>query len=128
MTADAARAAAQRLATGPLVAITWPTDQSSAWKIAYARAGGPAEIAVDDATGAVTPPQPPRPETNARLMRRLHDGTNMGPVWQVIIFLGGIIPAILAVTGIVMWLRSRGWRAALAKKRRTAKLSPQLAE
>ena len=128
MTADAARAAAQRLATGPLVAITWPTDQSSAWKIAYARAGGPAEIAVDDATGAVTPPQPPRPETNARLMRRLHDGTNMGPVWQVIIFLGGIIPAILAVTGIVMWLRSRGWRAALARKRKAAKLAPQPAE
>jgi len=128
MTADAASAAARHLATGPLVTITWPTDQSSTWKIAYARAGGPAETAVDDATGAVTPPQPPRPETNARLMRRLHDGTNMGPVWQVIIFLGGIIPAILAVTGIVMWLRSRGWRAALAKKRRTAKLSPQLAE
>ena len=66
----------------------------------------------------VTPPRPPRPETNARLMRRLHDGTDMGPVWQAIIFLGGIIPAILAVTGIVMWLRSRGWRAALAGRKR----------
>ena len=53
-------------------------------------------------------------------MRRLHDGTGMGPVWQSLIFLGGIIPAILAVTGIVMWLRSRGWRAALAKQRKAA--------
>jgi uncharacterized iron-regulated membrane protein len=128
MTADAARAAAQPLATGPLVAITWPTDQSSGWKIAFARDGGPAEIAVDDATGTVTRPQGPPPETNARLMRRLHDGTGMGPVWRAIIFLGGIIPAILAVTGIVMWLRSRGWRAALAGKRKAVKLAPQPAE
>ena len=53
------------------------------WKIAFAREGGPAEVAVADATGEVTPPRPPRPETSARLMRRLHDGTGMGPVWQI---------------------------------------------
>lgn len=128
MTADSARAAAQRLATGALVAITWPTDQSGAWKIAFARGGGTAEIAVDDATGVVTPPRAPQPETNARLMRRLHDGTAMGPVWRTIIFLGGIVPAILAITGIIMWLRSRGWRAALARKRKGVTLAPQLAE
>jgi len=28
-------------------------------------------------------------------------------VWQMIIFVGGILPAILAVTGILMWLRTR---------------------
>jgi hypothetical protein len=128
MTADAALAAAQPHATGALVTITWPTDQAGEWKIAFARAGGPAEVSVADAGGTVTPPRPPRPETNARLMRRLHDGTGMGPLWQAIIFIGGIIPAILAVTGIVMWLRSRGWRAALAKKRKAVKLAPQPAE
>ena len=70
-----------------------------------------------DATGEVTPPRPPRPETNARLMRRLHDGTGMGLVWQIVIFIGGIIPALLAITGLVMWWRSRGWKAALKRKR-----------
>jgi hypothetical protein len=40
-------------------------------------------------------------------MRRLHDGTGMGPVWQTIIFIGGILPALLAVTGTTMWLRIR---------------------
>jgi uncharacterized iron-regulated membrane protein len=34
----------------------------------------------------------------------------MGPIWQIVIFLGGIAPAVLAVTGIVMWLRTRKWR------------------
>ena len=33
-------------------------------------------------------------------MRRIHDGTGMGAVWQVIIFLGGVLPTALAVTGV----------------------------
>lgn len=127
MTADVALAAARPHATGPLVTVAWPTDQASEWKIAFAREGGPAEVEITDATGEVKAPRAPRPETRARLMRRLHDGTGMGLTWQVVIFLGGIIPAILSVTGIVMWLRSRGWRAKLATKRK-AKLTPQPAE
>lgn len=132
MTAEAALAAATPAGGGgALVSVTWPTDQTSDWKISFAREGGPAEVSVDDATGAVTPPRPPRPETNARLMRRLHDGTGMGIVWQILIFLGGIIPAILSVTGLVMWWRSRGWKQALAKKRKEKALgaaAPQPAE
>ena len=73
---------------------------------------------MNDASGKITPPKQPRPETRARLMRRLHDGTGMGAIWQTIIFIGGIIPALLAITGIVMWLRSRGWRARLRQRRR----------
>ena len=34
-------------------------------------------------SGEVTPPRPPRPETRARTMRRWHDGTGMGLVWQI---------------------------------------------
>jgi uncharacterized iron-regulated membrane protein len=130
---DAALAAARPLARGArLSGITWPTDRSREWKIAYDRAG---EIAVDDATGAASAPgrgagagAPQRP-----LMRRLHDGTGLGPVWQTIIFIGGIVPAILAVTGMIMWLRSRGWRRKLAQKRKArgvggGEAAPQAAE
>jgi uncharacterized iron-regulated membrane protein len=117
MTVDSALAAARPLAPGRLVSIAWPTDQAPEWKLAFARQGGPAEVKIGDGDGAVTPPKPARPETLARTMRRWHDGTGMGPIWQAIIFLGGIAPALLAVTGIIMWLRSRGWRARLRKKR-----------
>ena len=117
MTEDAALAAAQPHATGPLATIAWPTDQSPQWKVSFGREGGPAEVEVGDANGEVTPPRPPRPETRARLMRRWHDGAGMGLAWQIIVFIGGIIPAALAITGIVMWLRSRGWRAKLRRKR-----------
>jgi hypothetical protein len=44
-------------------------------------------------------------------MRRIHDGTGMGALWQTIIFIGGIIPALLAVTGILMWLHIRRGRS-----------------
>ena len=126
LTPDAALAAAQPLAgTARLTAITWPTDRAPEWKLAYANVG---EVAVNDTTGAATPPQravggPQRP-----LMRRWHDGTGMGPVWQILIFLAGIIPAILAITGLVMWWRSRGWKKALAKRRRERALAAQPAE
>jgi hypothetical protein len=126
---DQALAAAQPHATGALTLVTWPTDQAGEWKIAFAREGGPAEVEIDDANGEVAPPRPPRPETRARLMRRWHDGTGMGPVWQVVIFIGGIIPALLSITGLVMWWRSRFWRAALARKRKAKLMAvPQPAE
>ena len=104
---DAAVARSRAFATGPLVSISWPTDQQAEWKIGYRREGGPAEVVVTDSSGVVKPPKPPQPETLARLMRRLHDGTGMGPVWRAIIFLGGIVPALLSATGIIIWLRSR---------------------
>ncbi|HTU12791.1 MAG TPA: PepSY-associated TM helix domain-containing protein [Allosphingosinicella sp.] len=113
---------------GRLVSVTWPTDQTSDWKIAFAREGGPAEVSVNDTNGEVAPPRPPRPETTARLMRRLHDGTGMGLFWQIVIFIGGIIPAILAVTGLIMWWRTRGWKKDLAHKRKDRSPSPRPAD
>jgi uncharacterized iron-regulated membrane protein len=128
LTPDAALAAAQPHATGPLRSIAWPTDQAPEWKLSFAREGGPAEVKIDDASSAVTPAKPPQPETLARTMRRWHDGTGMGAVWQVIIFIGGIIPALLGVTGIIMWLRTRGWRKDLARRRRERQAAPAAAE
>jgi uncharacterized iron-regulated membrane protein len=119
---DAAVDAANAFATGPLTAITWPTDKKAEWKISYRREGGPAEVAVADAGGAVTKPKPPQPETLARTMRRWHDGTGMGPVWQTIIFLGGIIPALLSITGIIIWWRARNPRQKAKDRQRLAQL------
>ena len=66
----------------------------------------------------MSPPSAPKPETLARTMRRWHDGTGMGLTWQIIIFLGGIIPALLSVTGIIIWWRARKPRARASAYRR----------
>jgi len=116
----AAAAAAARGGGGALRSLAWPTDQSPQWTVAVrAPGGGPAEYKVDDRTGAVTQP-PPRPETLSRTMRRWHDGDGMGPAWQIAIFIAGLVPALLAVTGIIMWLRTRRWRGDAARPRKDA--------
>ena len=121
---DGAIAAAQRHATGPLLTLTWPTDQKAEWKVSYQREGGPAEVTVDDRNGKAKAPKPPQPETVARLMRRIHDGSGMSPVWQVIIFIGGIIPALLGITGIMMWLSARRRDRTMRDRRAAARLAP----
>ena len=68
--------------------------------------GAPTEVKVKDSNASASI-SPKKPETLARTMRRIHDGTGMPLVWQIIIFVGGILPAALAVTGILMWLRMR---------------------
>lgn len=100
---------------GAVAKIDWPTDQKPMWKVAFvADATG---VAVHDADG-VTEIARAAPEPLARTMRRIHDGTQMGLLWQIVIFLGGLLPAILAVTGIIMWWRARGWRAQLKARQR----------
>lgn len=113
LTPDAALAAA---GGGAPVSIAWPTDLAPAWRISLERAG---EVKIDDATGersSAPRRQGGSSQDTARLMRRLHDGTGMGPIWQTIIFIGGILPAALAVTGIIMWWRARRWRGAVARR------------
>ena len=55
---DDAVAKASPFATGPLTAISWPTDQKPEWKISYKRQGGPAEVTVADGSGLATKPKP----------------------------------------------------------------------
>jgi len=126
MDADRVVALASVEAAGPLLQLTWPAGTEAKWKVSFDRPGGAAEVTVDDRSGKVIPPKPPRPETTARLMRRIHDGTGMGMVWQVVIFVGGIIPAALAVTGILMWRGVRRRRRKM-EARRGARTSPEFA-
>lgn len=113
---DEALAAAQLLVPGEAASIAWPTEKKAEWTVSVKGDGKPVDVIVkdSDATASVAPA---KPETFARTMRRIHDGTGMGTAWQIIIFVGGILPAALAVTGILMWLRMRRRRG---KHRRSA--------
>jgi uncharacterized iron-regulated membrane protein len=37
----------------------------------------------------------------------VHAGEGLGPVWRVLVFLCGLLPALFTATGIAMWLRRR---------------------
>ncbi|WP_375401856.1 PepSY-associated TM helix domain-containing protein [uncultured Sphingomonas sp.] len=109
-------AVADVLAAGGGAAVTniaWPTDRKPAWTLRTADG----QLSVDDATRVVT--HEPAPATGiARLMRQVHDGTGMNIVWRVAIFLGGLIPVVLAVTGVIMWWRARVRRANTTRRPR----------
>ena len=114
---DIVVARASAIMRGRVRSIAWPTTLSSDWTVTFsgpARAG----VKVADDTGSALAAPGREQGGIARLMRRVHDGSGMGIVWQVIIFVGGILPAVLAVTGIIMWWRNRGWRAAAKARQR----------
>jgi uncharacterized iron-regulated membrane protein len=37
----------------------------------------------------------------------LHEGSAFGIIWPFLVFLGGLLPSLLMVTGLTMWLRTR---------------------
>jgi uncharacterized iron-regulated membrane protein len=103
---DEALAAAQLLVPGEVSSIVWPTDRKADWTITVKGADKSVDVRVKDSDGSASV-APAKPETLSRTMRRIHDGTGMPLVWQIVIFIGGILPAVLAVTGVLMWLRMR---------------------
>ncbi|MBW8752696.1 MAG: PepSY domain-containing protein [Sphingomonadales bacterium] len=119
-TPEAVLAAAHGLASGEVTSLAWPTDQKAEWAVTLKPAQGrPVSVVVDDAAGRARVDRKAFGGAGglARTMRQLHDGTDMGAVWQVIIFLGGLLPAALAVTGVIMWWRARGWRGEIEERR-----------
>jgi uncharacterized iron-regulated membrane protein len=102
---------------GDVRQITFPTDLKAEWKVTLAGDPQPS-VTVDDDTGKAKAGRI-MPEDTSRLMRRIHDGTRMGLLWQIILFVTGIIPAVLAVTGIIMWWRARRWKSELKARRAT---------
>jgi uncharacterized iron-regulated membrane protein len=126
LTVDQAMAAALAEAPGAaLASVNLPqTGKAPAWRIEVQPPGGaPARtIRVDDASGAVKPAKDRagdgrerQPDERSRWIRRIHDGTDMGPVWRTIITAAGVAPLILALSGLVMWLRRRGRRLKLRR-------------
>lgn len=99
-----------------VLAIRWPTEASAKWTVGLDRDGERADFEVDDGDGSVVAAR--GGSAVARFMRQLHDGTGYNPLYQTIIFVAGMLPAVLGITGVIMWLRTRGWRAAIAMRRK----------
>jgi uncharacterized iron-regulated membrane protein len=121
LTIDEAIQAAQAGMPGELAAVTLPSQGKTAvWQVALRMEGEerPMTVRVDDATGEVLQGRGrdgregggPQADPLSRLMRQTHDGDDTGPLWRSVIFLAGLAPAILGVSGTVMWLQRRRLR------------------
>lgn len=106
---------------GKLASITLPTEgRKPSWRIQLALEGQkePVTVQVSDADGAIRkgrggPGGPGQQDPLSKWMRGTHDAQESWFPWQLLVFLTGIAPPLLGVTGTVMWLRRRSRRAHL---------------
>lgn len=102
--------ARQQIPKASPLAIVWPSAPSGEWLVTFSKG---AAVRINDSDGTMKPAGAGQaPGSLLRTMRRWHDGDGMGIVWQSIIFVAGIAPALLGITGILMWLRRRRWNRA----------------
>jgi uncharacterized iron-regulated membrane protein len=102
-------------ATPRLLAV--PSTVTKAWRLEVQAADGTRHaVSIDDATGQTTPePAQRRGDAIGAWMRRVHQGRAHGPVWAALAGLCGALPTLLAITGVLMWLRKRRNMAALRR-------------
>ena len=124
---DVAVAAAAAQKPGLAVAsVSLPTEgRNAAWRVQFAPVGDgdPVTVQISDRDGRpqkarerdAGPGAASRPDTLSPLMRKIHDGQETPFIWQLLVFLTGVAPPLLGVTGTVMWLRRRARLAHLKK-------------
>ncbi|MFL0416793.1 PepSY-associated TM helix domain-containing protein [uncultured Sphingomonas sp.] len=95
--------------SAPLRTIILPTEQQADWTLSYDTMPLRTVMVADD-SGTAAPGRAFAAAGGvsfAQWARRLHDGTGMGLAWQALIFAAGLMPTLLAVTGVLMWWRRR---------------------
>ena len=112
--ADHALLIAQKAMPGADVrSVTVPVRPTQAISVAMvSRFGTTATIYVNPYTSAVIATRDPANNGGAdsfmALQRPMHDGQgNLGPVWEFLVFLSGLVPLLFVITGTIMWLKKR---------------------
>jgi uncharacterized iron-regulated membrane protein len=94
---------------GKLAAVFLPMQQNGAWRV-QVRAAQAAEmvtIMVEDRSGTPSRVTPFSGDSAAQWIRAIHEGGRGGMLWQVLVFLCGVLPTVFVITGVLIWLRSR---------------------
>jgi len=93
-----------------------PQEAGKPWRVMLENAAGDHKtLFVDDAKAGVSqPPAALQGDSVLAFLRRIHEGSHDGPVWETIVFLTALTPPLFFVTGVMMWLRRRKNTKALA--------------
>jgi uncharacterized iron-regulated membrane protein len=96
-------------------AVFLPTQQNQAWRIQLRDRDSEAltTVMVDDRSGTLTKVVPQSGDKIAQWIRWIHEGSHSGVLWQILVFLCGVLPTGFAVTGTMIWLRKRKAKAAI---------------
>jgi len=106
--ADRAMAAALAGVAGARAsAIFLPSQATAAWRIQVRGADGDATVLVDDRSGTRSTVTPLSGDKAAQWIRWVHEGSHAGLLWRIVVFFCGVLPTVFAVTGTMIWLRSR---------------------
>jgi uncharacterized iron-regulated membrane protein len=111
----AAEIAAGALPGSQLAAVFMPTQQSGAWRVQL-REGQSERVStvmVEDRSGNARRVEPLSGDRIGQWIRWIHEGSHSGAIWQVLVFVCGVLPALFTVTGVLIWLRSRNAKKAL---------------
>jgi len=110
--ADVYKTAAAR-PNATITTIFYPNAQQRAWRIRLDEKGRlePLTLLMDDQSRTLTTLELPAGDRIAQWIRWLHEGSRVGEVWRFVVFVAGIMPTLLGVTGILVWLRQRRQRA-----------------
>ena len=88
-------------------AVFVPTQQNNAWPVQLHAPNMAGVIMVDDSSGAAGKIAPLSGDRVALWIQWIHEGSHSGTIWQVIVFISGLLPTVFAVTGVLIWLRRR---------------------
>ena len=92
--------------------ISIPAQPTQAYSVAFAsRFGTTATVYINPYTSEVIAVRDPAKSGGAdsfmALQRPMHDGQGLGPIWEFLVFLAGLVPLLFVVTGTIMWLKKR---------------------
>jgi len=90
-----------------VASIFLPTQQNQTWRVQFRNKDGLTTVMVDDKSATANKVVPLGGDRVAQWIRWIHEGSHVGPVWQIAVFLCGIFPTVFAITGVMIWLRSR---------------------
>jgi uncharacterized iron-regulated membrane protein len=107
-------------------AIFLPAQQNQVWRIQLRSADSEQLTTgmVDDRSGTLTKVVPQSGDKIAQWIRWIHEGSHSGVIWQMLVFLCGVLPTVFAVTGTMIWLRSRKAKAAVREASTVPQLDP----
>jgi uncharacterized iron-regulated membrane protein len=110
-----------------LPATARPPAPPPAWRIDFRSSQGPqaVTVAVDDkAATARRLPDPLAGDRIAQWIRWIHEGSHTGQAWRLAVFFCGVFPSLLAITGLIVWLRGRALRGGGQPMRQAPQAQP----